>query len=85
MMNSLFYDAAVPISRVSATGACAGMNVNTLNLNAAGMLNCSVTLSCSSESVSTDQASFVSIVSHAECGTGSTLARRSVEVSAYIE
>lgn len=83
-MNRLFYDTASAVTRSSAANACAAVSGSNLSLNAPGMLNCEVVISCQ-ESVDTgNTTSFFLIDSAASCGTGSVTAARTVQVSASL-
>lgn len=84
-MNQLFYDTGVPITTTTADASCAAISGNQLNFNAAGMVGCHTTLSCT---VSVDAGStthFYQIGSDARCQIGDVSAQRIVDVTAYLQ
>lgn len=84
-MSRVFYDAANPISRTSASTACSAINGSSLTFSVAGMQNCQTSLSCSVAVDSGNTTSFFSISSTANCGVAPVTAQRTVDVSAYLQ
>lgn len=86
-MNRLLY--ATDADRAAADSACMALGGGppTLNLNTAGMRNCTVTVSCDVNVFASggNTTSFYDIRSTARCGVNSVRAERTIEVSAYLQ
>lgn len=84
-MNRVFYSGGGSLDRASATAACTALDGQTLNFSAAGLRGCSTTLSCQVQIDTADTTSFYDISSAAQCGASPVYARRTVEVSAFLQ
>lgn len=84
-MNRLFYDTTAAVSRTSASNACTDLSGTVLNLDAVGMLDCQVVVSCEESVDAGDTTSFFRIGSAASCGAAPVSAERTVEVSAFLQ
>lgn len=83
-MNRLFYDANNPVTRITASQACNAINGTTLSLDAAGMNNCEIALSCGEAVDAGNTTTFYEITSAASCGSLPVSADRTVRVSAFL-
>ncbi|MGS2723581.1 hypothetical protein ACVBEJ_07525 [Porticoccus sp. GXU_MW_L64] len=81
-MSTLYFDSTNALTRAAIDGRCDGMNLNPA-YNTAGLSNCNATVSCA-RSLS-DNASFYTITSVGNCGSGEVTSTRTVEVSAFFE
>lgn len=83
-MHFLMFDVT---QRSESDNNCSTMPLSVPNFphaSAAGLQACSLSLSCQQDSVSTSSASYYTITSTAECGSGTLQAKRTIEVSAYL-
>ncbi|UTW46691.1 MSHA biogenesis protein MshP [bacterium SCSIO 12696] len=81
-MSNLYYDSANPLSQAAINNRCDTMNLAP-SFSAAGLSNCSAAVSCGRNTSGT--ASFYTITSVGNCGSGEVRATRTVEVSAFFE
>ena len=81
-MSTLYFDNTSPLTQAAVDGRCTAMNL-TPTFNTAGLANCSATVSCANNPSGT--ASFYTITSVGNCGSGEVSSTRTVEVSAYFE
>ncbi|MFL0808810.1 MAG: pilus assembly PilX N-terminal domain-containing protein [Agarilytica sp.] len=79
-MNQLLFNVTL---RTAADTNCINLDGSTLNGLANGLQACSVSITCSADTVGGDPQSFYTIVSTASCGAGEIYAERSVEVKSY--
>lgn len=83
-MSRLFYHSTDPVTRTTATNACAAIDGSSLNLNAAGMRECSTALACEVSTDVSDSVSFYQVRSTGQCGVAPVSAQRTVKVSTYL-
>lgn len=85
-MNQIFYVASggTAINRTAATANCASVSGDLVNFAGAGLANCSATITCSSNVDAVSATTFFSISSNGNCGSGSTSASRTIQVSSFI-
>ncbi|MDM3870889.1 MSHA biogenesis protein MshP [Porticoccus sp. W117] len=81
-MSTLYYDSASALTQAAINGRCDAMNL-TPTFNASGLSNCNAAISCTRSAGGT--ASFYTITSVGNCGSGEITALRTVEVSAFFE
>ncbi len=81
-MNRVLYDDSSPITQGNAQTNCDGL-ATSLNFGVAGLQTCSAALSCSY--TVTSGTSYFSISSVGACGTGALSARRTVQVSSFMD
>lgn len=99
-MSELFYDSAVPLTRLAVDSRCTALAINTVFV-VSGLANCSVTVSCTcnyENGASCDIAnggnydgsngvakSFYQLSSTGQCGPASLQSVRTIDVSARME
>lgn len=81
-LHRLLFDAA---NKGVVDTRCAAVNGATLNLNVAGLRDCSVAIACSIQSNAGETAGIYRLTSSATCGSGDMLAQRRVVTAARYE
>lgn len=84
-LNQIFYSLTAAPLRALTDANCTALSGQTLVLSATGLQGCRVSLSCQvSINLPLDTASFYTISSSAECGSGQYTATRTIELSSQL-
>lgn len=81
-MNRLFFSAT---TRAQVDTNCASLSGSVLNYSVSGLSLCSSSIRCSLSTDAGNTTSFYLITSAATCGTGESMAERSIAVSAFMK
>ncbi len=74
-----------PANRAAVDANCIAVSGSNINFTVPGLDTCSTTIGCSRSTDAGDTISFYLITSTASCGSGSLVAERTIQVSAYMQ